>query len=524
MNINTSTLLNTLMNKVDSTIKAKIEKLSVDGKVDLISLSKDKGIQSLLTELFKDISTGAKNKIEVTTLLENSKQSLKFKDISTDVKQIISSLNTELENNPEVKKLTSSLKNSLVDIKTLDEKILKSTFQNNGILLESKISKSTISVSNNLEKLVGQLNDNVKVLNSLDKVVLSDIKMDIKSEISNMKNTSGISEVKEIKNIINKIDSHNIIEEHSKIENTLSKLNEISVQIDKIELKNVNPTVKNEIVLNLKELAQQAKNNLLNTNSLNINKSILIIQDQVENIKSDNLGEIKAEIKKLDTQIKALISEKNPEIRVLLNKEMIQETSKIIDTLKNGNLPDLLKNNITTMKNISNDVKNIMLQMKEIIEQANNSETVSKELKTSVDKVLSQIDYYQISSYSSNSNHGYLSFLQDELNDADIKFSNTNNEEFSCLIHLSLKEKGDLKILLQLDNNKNLNIDIGVEQTEFKEIIQNALQKLRLQITSLGLSVLNLNIFDLSEDLNKSDELKAYGNNTNLDFGIDIKV
>ena len=571
MNINTSTLLNTLMSKVDTTIKAKIEKLSVDGKVDLTSLSKDKGIQSLLSELFKDISTGAKTKTEVVTLLENSKQSVKFKDISTDVKQIITSLNSELENEPEVKKLTSSLKNSLVDIKNLDEKILKSTFQNNGILLESKISKSTISVSNNLEKLLGQLNANVKVLSNLEKI----ISPEIKNDISNVKNASVLTEVKEqknatlttpvqnnskiektittsgestslsnskiekiiatsteltpnnkleIQNIIGKINSFSTVNEHSKIENSLNNLDEIVMQIDKIELKSVTPTIKNEIVLNLKELAQQAKNNILNTNSLNINKSISVILDQVENLKSDNLDEIKTEIKKLETQIKTLNNEKTHEVKTLLHKEIISDTSKILDTIKNGNLPDLLKNNISNMKNVSSDVKNIMLQMKEIIEEPNNSESVSKELKTSVDKVISQINYYQLSSYSSNSNHGYLSFLQDELNDADIKFNNANNEEFSCLIHLSLKEKGDLKILLQLDNSKNLNINIGVEQEEFKETIQNTLQKLRVQINSLGLSVVNLNIFDLGEDLNKSDELKAYGNNTNLDFGIDIKV
>jgi len=60
MNINTNTLLNNLISKVDSTIKAKIEKLSIDTKIDLSTSSKDKGIQTLLTSLFKDISTGSK--------------------------------------------------------------------------------------------------------------------------------------------------------------------------------------------------------------------------------------------------------------------------------------------------------------------------------------------------------------------------------------------------------------------------------------------------------------------------------
>jgi hypothetical protein len=226
----------------------------------------------------------------------------------------------------------------------------------------------------------------------------------------------------------------------------------------------------------------------------------------------------------LDSKLEILNNEKNVESRISVTKELIQQTIKVIDKIDILNIKELLKTNIGILKNISGDLKNIMLQIKEIIEIQNSSENVSKELKNNVDKILSQIDYYQLSSYSSNSNHSYLSFLQDDLEDVDIKFNNQNDNEFTCLIHLSLKEKGDLKILLQLDEEKGLNINIGVEQEEFKEMIQSALQNLRVQINSLGLSVLSLNIFDLSDELKKSNELKVYGSTQNLNFGVDIKV
>ena len=146
MNINTNALLSTLLTKVDPMLKAKIEKLSVEGKVDISNVSKDKGIQTLLTKLFKDISMGTKNKTEVMNLLENSKNSLKFKNISTDLKQILSSIKTETKNVPELEKFTSVLKNSIVDMKNIDEKIIKSNFQNSGTFLESKLSKSTSEI------------------------------------------------------------------------------------------------------------------------------------------------------------------------------------------------------------------------------------------------------------------------------------------------------------------------------------------------------------------------------------------
>jgi len=322
MNINMNTLLNTLITKSNPILKEQIEKLSVDGKIDLSSTIKNKGIQVLLRELFKDIFVGTKNKSEVLNLLEDNKHSLKFKNIAKDIKNIIKILSQDIENMPKIKELIGLLKNTLIDIKTIDEKVVKSTFGNSGTFLESK----------------------------------------------------------------------------------------------------------------------------------------------------------------------------------------------------------LLMNNASNMKNITGDLKTIILQIKEVIDKQNSNESVSRELKNNVDKVLSQIDYYQLSSYSSNSNHSYLSFLQDDLEDVDIKFNNSKDNEFSCLIHLSLKEKGDLKILLQLDGKKGLHINIGVEQENFKKKIQAELQALRVKINSLGLAIMSLNIFDLSDELKKSNELKSYENNQNLNFGVDIKV
>lgn len=569
MNINTNALLNTLMTKVDSTLKTKIEKLSVDGKVDLSSITKDKGIATLLSQLFKDVSSGTKNKADVVSLLENSKQSLKFKNISADIKQILNLVKIELKNSPELDKLTSLLRSTLLDIKNIDEKILKSTFQNSGVFLESKLAKSNESVSDNLKNLLVQLNDKLKVLNSLDKLslnipnntktqMMSNLNVDekianttqqnsntssgIKSEILSQKISNIAAEIKntgvfqnqlnlsnplkneiklDIQNILNKIESSQHI---PKVETQLNTLKIILTDIQALEQKFIKFGIKNEMPLNLKELVESVKNNILNNSSQTISKTILTITEQLENIKSNNITEIKSEIKRLDGKLDVINNEKNLENKITLVRDLVQTTIRIIDKISTSNIQELIKNNLGIIKNISGDLKTIMLQVKEIVEQQSNAEITSKELKNNVDKVLSQIDYYQLSSYSSNSNHSYLSFLQDDLEDVDIKFNNINNDEFSCLIHLSLKEKGDLKILLQLDKKSGININIGVEQLEFKMKIQNALQNLRVKINSIGLSLISLNVFDLNDESKTSKNIKAYGDNQNLDFGLDIKV
>ena len=540
MNINTSTLLNTLMTKVDSTLKAKIEKLSVDGKIDLSVIVKDKGIQTLLSQLFKDIAVGTKNKTEVVSLLETSKHSLKYKNISSDIKQIISSIKSELVNTPKLDKLTTALSNSLLDIKNIDEKILKSSLQNNGIFLESKLAKSNESVFSNLKNMLTQLTDKLKILESIDKSSLSNNSSDLKSlkiqnsvnEIKNNimleKNLNMTSTTKneikqDVQNILKKIEIAS--QGNNKISEPLNTLKIVLSEIKVLEQKFQNIGIQNDITDNLKEVVKQVKNNILNNSFLSLNKTILFIKEQLENIKSNNITEVKTDIKKIEFKIETLNNEKNTETKINLVRELVQQTSKVIDKVSTANIQELLKNNISIIKNITGDVKTVILQIKESIELQNNNDKISQEFKNNVDKLLSQIDYYQLSSYASNSSHSYMAFLQDDLEDVDIKFNNKNNEEFSCLIHLSLKEKGDLKILLQLDKTNGLNINIGVEQQEFKMMIQDALQKLRVQINSLGLSILTLNIFDLNNNESKnSSELKAYGSNQNLDFGLDIKV
>ena len=442
MNINTNTLLNAMLTKIDPTIKSKIEKFSVDGKVDLSLLVKDKGIQTLLADMLKDIATGIKTKNDVASIVENGKNSLKFQNISTDIKQILNALKTQLPQTPQLEKLTILLKNTLVDINTINQKVVKNSFENSGVFLESKLGQSNFSIKENLTKLVTLLNEKLTLLN-----------------------------------------------------NTLKE-----------------------------PIMQQKKQLQLSALLLNINKTVSLIKEQLSNINLPNLTEVKNEIKHTETKLQSFSHEKNQEVKITVLKELIAQNTRLLDKINTLNIQELYKNNIGNNKNILEDLKTILLQIKEQIDSPRMQENVSKELKTNIDKALSQIDYYQLSSLSSNSNHSFISFLQDELEDVDLKFNNLNEDEFSCLIHLTLKENGELRILLVLDKKSGLNINIGVQKSEFKSAIQIELQKLRSQINSIGLSLLSLNLFDIEEETKKSNNLKTYSSNLNIDFGLDIKV
>ncbi len=314
MNIDTSSLLTLFSTKLNKTTKQTIEKLSVDGKVNISSILQEKSIQTLLNSLFQDILNGTKTKNNVNQLLLANKQVFDIKTISYDIKNILKLI----EQNPKLEKQSSVLKEFILNVKDIDSKSIKSNIANSGIYLESKLLKQDKSVSNDLKVVVSQVNEYFE--------------------------------------------------------------------------------------------------------------------------------------------------------------------SKSID--------------------------------------------ISKDIKHSIEKIQTQIEFYQLSSYSSTSNHTFLPFNWEELNDADIKFSSQKKDNFSCQINLSLKEHGELKILLKLSNKNNLIIDIGTESLQLKQYIQEYLQKLRISIHSIGLQIQQINIFDIntniSNDINKYEQDKYYINKLSLD--VDIKV
>ncbi len=173
-------------------------------------------------------------------------------------------------------------------------------------------------------------------------------------------------------------------------------------------------------------------------------------------------------------------------------------------------------------KDLANDLKGIIVQIQEAIKGGD--DTVSKELRTLVDRLSTQIEYFQLLSYTSNSSHTYLSFLQDGIEDADIKFHKSKDDTFSCQINLALKEQGEVKILLLLDKEINLSVNIGVEDQVFQQLIQENLQNLRLGLNKAGLLLQNLYIFNLDEQKDQNKKVHTYQGDEHLSFGLDLKV
>ncbi len=175
----------------------------------------------------------------------------------------------------------------------------------------------------------------------------------------------------------------------------------------------------------------------------------------------------------------------------------------------------------TQPPNITNDIKGALLQVLNQLDKDDGNS--SKELKAIVEKTLTQVEYFQALSYSSSSNHTYLPFSWENIEEGDIKFANNGKDDFSCQINLQMKEYGQIRILLELEKKNYLNINIGVENKEFKTMVQEKLQLLRKNINTINLNLQGINIFDLNNS-DVSQKINGYNSGSTLDFGLDIKV
>jgi len=248
--------------------------------------------------------------------------------------------------------------------------------------------------------------------------------------------------------------------------------------VDSLEQNLLQQGFKNDTTTQIKGMLLNSFDQVnLKTELSNLRTTLLVLNSSIDEgvVDIEQKTSLKEQVQNLLVQHKSVAASKNIAEQLPQLNQLLQNM-KGFESKLDGFLSGMQQQKIIP-KEIATDLKAVVLQIQEKIETSN--EPASKELRTFVDRISSQIDYFQLLSYTSNSSHTYLSFLQDSIEDADIKFHKSDDDTFSCQINLSLKEQGEVKILLLLDKEINLGVTIGVDNNSFKEKISNNLQMLR---------------------------------------------
>lgn len=588
MLIGESTALNILLANNNKVLNDVLKE--ADSKLFETIVKQDPKLQTTAKEVIKELFVNLKDGSKSITTIENIlKNSTIFKELGNASGNILNLTNLlqELDTNNDLAKFKSLIENLSKNIKDLDTTNLKEQIKNSGVFLENKLANTqNMKIENVLKDIQNLLKITqtpiTKLVNEQVTKILQDIQnpksivnqtlqntqniqkepilnnplanslknltqnLQILSEILNPKEFENLTNhTKELKNAINQA---SIVE--SKFENnTTTKTAQIFQNQNPIQnISTQTPqeiAVKEQITNETKQLLIQIKDEVLKNPTLVQNKNILQIIDtllKMENlfIKNDFLQNM-ADLKQLNqvltqnnistfsnnfaSNLSPLLTALKENLNNLSNPNILNIQNHLAKTInKVEHIISNLETQIDEKVSPKDDMKAILLQLKE--ELSAKTDAKSAEILKQVDKILTQIDFYQLNSLITNSNYVYVPFFWEMLEDGSINIRKAENDKFYCQINLSLKDFGKVDLMLGLYDKNKMDLTIYAQRDHFKTAIRENIKDLKLALNSVNIIPVNIKLLDMKENI-EDTPTSSYINNTfnqNINSGIDIKV
>jgi len=489
-----------LLKKFDQSLK-KLENIIKQN----ISI-KDSNVQEVLATLKKNI------------LKELPKDSLHVKtiDMLLNTKKVDKFFIENLSN------LVKNIKNSQLLTKSIESSLskLENILNQNAYLKNSNVKKILANMKDNLLKEIPNNSLHVKNIEKLlntpkaDKEFLKNIKM----LLNNLKNTKQINKpfieiTAKLEILIQKSElfesklNNNMQVIPSETQKVTSDIKELMTYLKDILVKKniLFPTDKSvnlinivEKILNMNEIFSK------NLSKTNISEQLQQVVDILKNrlIKDDVKNSLHVEVSKLTQKLEIVIKEQIATKSIVPNQKFMFETP--------------IKNELV------NDVKATLLSIKH--ELSTSSLPVHREILGQVERILTQIDYFQLVSFSSNSNTTYLPFSWDSLEGGQISLKKLKENRFFCEINLTLKEYGKIDLMIMLFEDIHVNISVFSEKKEFNLLVQENLLQLKQGINKLGLIPSNVQLFDALKDKKLKEDTRNFVSTTQLGSGLNIEV
>ena len=474
-----------------NTLKEQLKNSGVflESKLATTPNAKLENILTQIQNLVKEINTPQSKQVgELLTKLLQTPQN-QANSTNADFTNNLKSLTTALQN------LNTSLTPSQTqNLSTLTNQL--KTLVNTGTLVESKIENSVpldrsvqSSTQGNIQPNTQAPIQNLKeTLSSLQNLQSKDI---LTAQVKENPNTL-------LQNIQDKV-SINV-----QTKDLLLQIKADILQNPTLQNRNILPMIDN--LLKMPDLFAKAENlqNLTSTNNL-----------------STFSNNFMSNLSPLLTTLKENLESLNPS-----NSNLQNHLTKLVDKVEHL-IQDLVNNPKGEVK-VAEDMKTVLLKMQD--ELATKTDVKSQDLAKQVDKLLTQIDYHQLASLTSNANNVYLPFLWEMLEDGNISMKKTEEEKFYCQINLTLKDFGKVDLMLALYDKNKLDLTIYAQREHFKIALRDNMQQLKVALNSVDLIPVNIKLLDLKEEKGIVEEpVKIYANNGyndnfNSSSKIDIRV
>jgi len=450
---------------------------------------------------------------ELKESLNNLKESLTQNNSKTDalhVKQIDTLLNAKKADASFVNSLESlvkDLKNSAGVSKPIAQ--LESILKQDTPLKDSNVKEVLASLK---QSLSSEISKNSSNLQSVDKILQNstankEFFQDIKSLLSNLKSSQGTNQ--SLPNIAAKLE--NLAQQSGLTESKMQN----NSQLNNNDVKNLATQIKQSMG-ELKELlsGESVKNSSV------LLQSVQNIVTTPDLFTSNLKGTISDQLQQMANLLKSELSQTD-----VKNSKLTQNLETVIkDQLSNKNLvPNQKLTQETSVKNqLMNDVKATLLNIKHDL--TGSTTPIHKEILAQTDRLLTQIDYFQLVSLSSNTNTSYLPFSWDSLEGGQVSLKKLKENRFFCEINLSLKEYGKIDLMIMLFDDINVNISVFAEKEEFNTLVEENLVSLKQGINKLGLIPTNVKLFDANKDKKLKEDTRNFVSSTQLGSGLNIEV
>ena len=554
MIVSNNTLLNILLPNDNKVLKDVLKEADTKSLEQMIK-NNSTSVNDVLKELFDNIKNGTKSNATIENILKNSNI---FKDLG-NVSNNLSNLLENISGDENLQKFKPLIENFLKNIKDMDANTLKEQLKNSGVFLESKLSSNS---NTKLENILTQIQNLVKDINTpqakqvnelINKLLQTPITSQnattnqefsnnlksLNTALQNLNSSLTPNQTQNLSNLTTQlkdfINSGSLIE--SKIENTQNLPQKELTTVQTAQTKEiVNPLIKENINLQTKELLVQIKNEIIQ-NPILQNKNILPMIDNLLKMpdlftKADSLqtflsnnnlstfsNNFASNLTPLLNSLKENLESLNPQ-----NFNIQNHLTKLVDKVEHL-IQDMINNPKNEAK-ISDDMKSVLLQMQD--ELASKTDPKSQDLAKQVDKLLTQIEYQQLTSLTSNSNYVYLPFFWEMLEDGNISMKKTEEEKFFCQINLTLKDFGKVDLMLALYDKNKLDLTVYAQREHFKVAIRDNMQKLKIALNNVDLIPVNIKLLDMKEENKEENKpTQVYMNNAynqNISSGIDIRV
>ena len=541
MFVSNNNLLNILLPNDNKVLKEALKE--ADSKtLEQIIKNNTGSVNDVLKDLFDNLKNGTKSNTSIENILKNSTAFKELGNASTNIATLLENISQD-EN---LQKFKPIIENFLKNIKDMDANTLKEQLKNSGVFLESKMAQTPNTkietILNQIQNLIKEINTpQTKQVNELISKLLqnpnsNDFNANLKTlttALQNLNNSLSTPQTQNLSTLVNQlktvINDASLIE--SKIENNLPTNNSLNTKENiNVQTKELLSQLKNEItqnpsLQNNKTIMPLLENLLKMDNffSKNENISTLISQNSLNNLNSFT-SNFSSNITPLLTNLKDTLESLNPN-NLNLQNQVMKFVEKIENIIKELSNPNIQKNEA---QNLNEDMKSVLLKMQE--ELSSKTDSKSQELSKQVDKLLTQIDYQQLLSLSSNSNSVYLPFLWEMLEEGNISMKKAEEDKFYCQINLTLKDFGKVDLMLALYDKNKLDLTVYAQREHFKVAIRDNMQNLKIALNSVDLIPVNIKLLDMKEESQKEEKPtqiylnNSYNQNLNLNSGVDIRV